>query len=718
MKLRSLLIPVVCVSAIQAETNVVDLNTLSVSDTIIETPSTVLGRDEISKLTSSRTVESLLADIAGIDIVRRGNSVQSRGVFLRGFDETRIAVVLNGRMLNGAGSFGGDIIDWNAIPADQIESIEVIRGSKTAAYGSSLAGVIKITTISDKKVSQNRARFVYGVTPQWNDKQILDQSFDGSFSHQNSIGKIADYAINLSHWNSDGFLRNNDVTRNTIGGNVTIHFPADIDLRGSLVHSFTDFGFNIENVSTLSTYDPTYPESKSVSSNGTQLVWLGKDKMYGDRSHWINIRDQYDFSLSKRLKSGSVSVSGFLNDQSRTEYFYAITDTNKLVIERFSKPEDFTGGWKVNADQQFGSHSVSYGIDGQELNSYTYDVRQIDSSYFRFSPEDSPHFTNIANYLSVYAQDEFTLLDTLIDIHAGLRFDRFHGVGDTIKRTQNGKVVPDYRDDLEQNGFSPNIGVDAHFWKNGTLGIDGAYVTRMPNSTEYHFYYIGYQDLSDHSVLKPEKAFQVEGSVSQKLLSNRVALQARAYYYSISDYIRSLMGAQPDHCIYNIDNVNFKGLELEGSYAFPSYVKINANYAYQTTRKEGDVLDVYVVQPEMLSELPEHKLNASVQFTGSSGVTSQLKIRHVSDKQVVDGTLSLPSSVPAKGKPATPPAVLAPIEGFTTVDLTGSVPVLSRPELKIIALVGVANLFDVRYEEKLGFPMPGTTLFMGLDAKF
>lgn len=147
---------------------------------------------------------------------------------------------------------------------------------------------------------------------------------------------------------------------------------------------------------------------------------------------------------------------------------------------------------------------------------------------------------------------------------------------------------------------------------------------------------------------------------------------------------------------------------MKRTYNFPKLVSLNANYTYQTTNKEGDKLDYSIEKTTDLPEiLPKHKFNATVKLRTEKGAGADLKVRFVGEKEVVWGN---PSS--------TTDFTLEKIDPFTTVDLTGVIPLLKKDFLTVNIRGGIENLFNVEYEEEFAFPMPGITFLAGIDTKF
>jgi len=97
-------------------------------------------------------VRDLLIEVGGIDI-ERTSIVPHPGelIFVRGLDESRFLVAIDGRPANQFGAYGMYLVDWTSLPIDSIERIEIIRGGHSALYPTAEAGVINIITKKAKK---------------------------------------------------------------------------------------------------------------------------------------------------------------------------------------------------------------------------------------------------------------------------------------------------------------------------------------------------------------------------------------------------------------------------------------------------------------------------------------------------------------------------------------------------------------------------------------
>ncbi|WP_417311945.1 TonB-dependent receptor domain-containing protein [Ectopseudomonas khazarica] len=104
---------------------------------------TVFERDDIERLQVSSVAE-LLQRVPGLSVVRSGGTGSQTGVFLRGTSTAQTLVLVDGQRIAAASS-GTSSLEFLA--PEQIERIEVVRGARSALYGSdAIGGVIQIFT--------------------------------------------------------------------------------------------------------------------------------------------------------------------------------------------------------------------------------------------------------------------------------------------------------------------------------------------------------------------------------------------------------------------------------------------------------------------------------------------------------------------------------------------------------------------------------------------
>lgn len=105
---------------------------------------TVITQKEI-KEKNAKNLGEIIDGEAGISYKTYGPLGQAQSIYMRGSTAGQVLVLVDGRPVNDIGTGGG--ADFNAIPANMIEKVEIIRGSGAALYGTgAFGGVINVIT--------------------------------------------------------------------------------------------------------------------------------------------------------------------------------------------------------------------------------------------------------------------------------------------------------------------------------------------------------------------------------------------------------------------------------------------------------------------------------------------------------------------------------------------------------------------------------------------
>ena len=103
---------------------------------------------------------SLLARQPGVEIVQNGGPGATSGVFLRGANAAQTVVLVDGMRVASASS-GATALE--AIPLDQIDRIEILRGPASSLYGAdAIGGVIQVFTRRGAPGAHAHASVAYG----------------------------------------------------------------------------------------------------------------------------------------------------------------------------------------------------------------------------------------------------------------------------------------------------------------------------------------------------------------------------------------------------------------------------------------------------------------------------------------------------------------------------------------------------------------------------
>lgn len=124
---------------------------------------TVITAKELEKRSAFGLREALERE-AGIYVSPTADTKD--GLTMRGFGSTNILIMYNGQQLND--SFSGGV-NWDSIPLDNIERVEIVRGAGSSLYGGhAVAGVINIITKDKEQAGiHGKANVSYGSNNTW-----------------------------------------------------------------------------------------------------------------------------------------------------------------------------------------------------------------------------------------------------------------------------------------------------------------------------------------------------------------------------------------------------------------------------------------------------------------------------------------------------------------------------------------------------------------------
>ncbi|MGR3965420.1 TonB-dependent receptor [Pseudomonas sp. 910_23] len=205
---------------------------------------TVFTRADIDRLQPT-SVTDLLSRVPGVQVAPTGGRGSLPGIFIRGTKAAQSLVLVDGQRI--ANTTTGDS-GLQYLNVDQIERVEVLRGSRSVIYGSdAIGGVIQVFTRRNAEQGlQPRLKLGFGSNQTW--ERSLGLSGGDEHTRFNLGASLDETAgINASHasFPSDG---DHDAYRNQ---------SISLNLR----HSFSDeleVGFNLLDNRGKSEYDNSY----------------------------------------------------------------------------------------------------------------------------------------------------------------------------------------------------------------------------------------------------------------------------------------------------------------------------------------------------------------------------------------------------------------------------------------------------------------------------
>jgi outer membrane receptor protein involved in Fe transport len=400
----------------------------------ITTDKTVIRMDEFKRPGEVRTLTDILTEIGGVDVMRGNPMMASPGdeVSIRGLNEGRMVIEIDGRRINHTGHNGRYIVDWSTLNMDDIERIEIIRGGHSVLHPFAIGGVINIITKKGKKTDELKpdmsVRAGYG----------RYDTYNTSVSANGGLGNIVGYNLSASKQETDGYLRNNFQETSTLNGHLTFFLPNDATFTLGAKYSDVLYGFPVINDPARADYDPNYPEFKAAADQLRHLPWA---QYPGPPTpQWTKHITYLDGILHVPLGPGTIKVHGFLTSGRRWVSSY---DKMGAWTEDEQSNDESQGVIAEYRDiSLFDSHLVTVGAEYQELG----------------WPPDNPIIYKVQ---SVYAQDVISLGERWT-VTPGVRY--YHVDMDTyypwFEEDKAAPAFPTEGKEQEDDGFYPSLKVD------------------------------------------------------------------------------------------------------------------------------------------------------------------------------------------------------------------------------------------------------------------
>jgi len=339
---------------------------------------TVIDQEDI-KNSSAKNVPDLLRSQEGIvvrDLLANGKSAQ---VDLRGFGEAapyNNLVLVDGRRVNEIDLSG---VDWTQIPLDQIERIEIVRGTGTVLYGdNAVGGVINIIT----KTPSDRFAFSAGATA---------GSYGRNKEHVSVSGGQGPLAASFygSYDSTHGYRENNDYRAKDVGGKLVYDAASFLSLNVSGSYHTDDYGLpgpltkDQLSVNRRASLDPL---DKAETEDG--YLKLGSDVFFGN---WGNL----------------VTDLSYRNRDSKSDFPDSLFP---YVIDSQIETYGFTPRYVHKSDVMGHKNTLITGVDfywiDQDLKTY---------SGFLSSSTTLTGLANISrDSYGLYVNDDFSVLENLI----------------------------------------------------------------------------------------------------------------------------------------------------------------------------------------------------------------------------------------------------------------------------------------------------------------
>ena len=303
----------------------------------------VITQEELQKA-GGRDITQLITEKTGVYINGFNSNIgKDKSVYVRGANPAFTLITIDGIPVYDASGIGGNF-DLRNMAIDNVERIEILKGSQSTLYGSdAIAGVINIIT----KKGGTKALGVNGLASYGS-----NNTFRGNMGVNGTKDKI-DYSVNYSNTTTKGINETISVngdrdgyTQNSIQANIGFKPTNKVYLQPFF--RYTQVNGDIDQGAFTDEQDYTYKQ-KSTQLGIKTAVDLKKGKLNILYSHNIIDRVFIDDSIKSRNGFDAYSKGAYKGKEHYIETFAGI-DLNKTV--KLTVGGDFRAS---NSDQLYSS---------------------------------------------------------------------------------------------------------------------------------------------------------------------------------------------------------------------------------------------------------------------------------------------------------------------------------------------------------------------------
>lgn len=517
-------------------------------------------RSEIQKTSQSTEITSYLTKTPNITMSSDNGTAFGYTYFrLRGIDQTKINMTLNGAPLNDPEDQGVFFSNYPNF-LDNIQSVEIQRGVGTSTNGvSSFAGSINFNTPS-------------GID-KGGDVKLTIGSFNTSkltVSYSTGLNKKMSLYTNVSTYKTDGY-------RYMSGGN-----GASIFLSGGYFGEVNKVKF-----------------TAFTGHSGNEMAWLAVAES--------------DIKVDPKTNYNSNDATDSFNQSFvQVEYNSILTEKLNLNTSVFYNRLDGSYDYAMNGSRNLSLSSNFYGalsnlsfksendrLDfGLSANSYT--------RYHKYDTTDYFNATNnnhgIKNELSSYIKYNHSFDRLVVSVDLQVRHSDFDYYGDINF------------DKVNWNFFNPKVGMiyNVNAVTNTYFSIGKSHReptrTNMFGGNDYLGYVIddsgNVTDVVNFNNVNPESVINYELGLNHRY--NKLYLQANLFYMNFKNEIALIGGTTPSgvSLTESVDKSFRSGLELDFKYNVTNNFNVSYNYSFTYAKVvNGDETFYNILTPKNISNL-------------------------------------------------------------------------------------------------------------------
>jgi vitamin B12 transporter len=509
------------------------------------------------KMKEGQSVATILNSVAGVEINGSQSAAgKNLGYYIRGGKSNQVLILIDGIPVTDASGISFEY-DLRLLPAEQVESIEIMKGASSTLYGTGAAtGVVNISLKkSGKKAIQGNAYWNAGTYNTASTSKTNPQDYNQGFSVNGNVKKV-NYFASLNSTETTGMSQ-------IASPNEGITYEED---RFSRINYLAKLGYKACDKLTLDFF-----------------------------GNYDKIDNDYDGGFDN---TGTNDVS---QNQSKSEQFrvgflpkYKYNNGEFVLNSSFNK--------MVRSYDEFDSYSNTVGLSQYESRSVNIDAynkyKIVKSLFLVAGAQYQFHDMNSVTPYGGVAKEsaKFNMIDPYI---TGVYTSDF---GLNVNAGARLNVHSEYGNQLVYN-LNPSFDFESL-----PLKILASYSTAFVTPSLYQLY-----SQYGNTALTPEKNSTIETGFETNLLDKKLRFSAVGFYREQTDFI----GFSSAYKYINIDGTNkSKGVETEFTFALSDKIKWISNYTFTQV---DEALDRLIPKHKVNSSLdyqvcPRTTFNVNYQY--------------------------------------------------------------------------------------------------------
>lgn len=549
--------------------------------------------DEISiQESSAGTLGELLANELGVDWRTLGNYGGAvEGIHIRGMSASGTKVLVNGVSVNSPSLGSADV---SKIPLNNIERIEVVKGSGSLLYGSgAIGGTINIIT---KRSRKDRVEFRASAGYASGDTYRL--SAEQGMSVWGDLG----YYLTANYRDTEGFRDNSDLKHK------------DVSLRLTLDQGDSLF------VSLYGDYvDREYGRPGVRPPSGTQVYFVNGTKFYSsDAASLLDRGGDKDARMVMKVESRLLE---WLRLKLRGDYTYM----DNYNYGRYSFDGSGQESWVTN------------GISSVEAN-------------LELTPSDGLKILLGSEYKTYDWKNKSIGLDTTgSKVFAGTTIEEdMHTTGSFVEAQYRPfkyvKVLAGVRhEDHSASGREtlPRYGVIFNPWEDTALKLSHGkhFLAPTPNDLFWPREDWGWgMGTEGNSDLNPETGWHSDITVEQSVLDEKIFLTGSYFKWDMDNRILWASDTAGFWRPENLRGYQAEGAELGAKIGPFADVILSLSYTYLDAEEEAEEYDRVAPSPQKTWKThratysPKHQFKGVLSYASVFGLRSSATVRYVSER--------------------------------------------------------------------------------------